>query len=195
MTGPTDWDARYRSGDHPWNHGEASPGLEDFLRETPPQVSTVCVPGCGLGHDVRCFARHGYQATGLDISPTAVGWAREGSRDGGGEFRVGDFLEDEPGRGFELVFEHTLYCAIRPEERSRYAEAVVRWLLPGGIYLANYYLLQEEGGPPFGATREEVLDRFSPRFRLERQWEPRSWPHRKGLEWMALWRLEEPGEA
>src|SRR5690242_3179241 len=57
------WEARYQSKDMPWEKGEASPGLVDFLEAHPglPR-GKVCVPGCGTGHDVRAWANAGFQA-------------------------------------------------------------------------------------------------------------------------------------
>jgi len=46
------WEQRYLAEDMPWEKGAPSPGLVDFLaahRDLTGQ--TVCVPGCGTGHD------------------------------------------------------------------------------------------------------------------------------------------------
>ena len=46
------WEARYQSQDMPWEKGAPSPGLVDFLAAHPELPrGTVCVPGCGTGHD------------------------------------------------------------------------------------------------------------------------------------------------
>ena len=50
------------------------------------------------------------------------------------------------------------------------------------------YLIVDRDGPPFGTTREEVLERFSPHFELVADWVPRSYPNRAGLERMFWWR-------
>jgi hypothetical protein len=89
---------------------------------------------------------------------------------------------------FDWVFEHTLFCAIRPEERDQYGQAVPRWLKPNGQYLAVNYLIPDRDGPPFGTTRQELLTRFSPRFELVTEWVPRSYPNRVGLERMFWWK-------
>jgi methyl halide transferase len=166
----------------------------DFLaahRDLP--RGTVLVPGCGTGHDVRAFAAAGFEATGLDIAPSAVERARSltaaGTR---AEFRLGNFLDDPPVTPFDWVFEHTCFCAINPARRGDYVAAVARWLRPGGHYLAVNYLIPDTDGPPFGTTREELLARFSPRFELREEWVPRSYPNRTGLERMFLWRLHTP---
>ncbi len=187
----TDWEARYQTGDMPWEKGAPSPGLVDFLAAHRDLAGkTVCVPGCGTGHDVREWARAGFEVYGYDLAPSAIRLSRERTQAAGlgAEFQLGDFLRDEPPFLFDWIFEHTLFCAIDPGEREPYVKAVLRWLKPGGQYLAVNYLILDTDGPPFGTTREEVLKRFSPHFALLGEWVPRSYPNRTGLERMFWWR-------
>jgi SAM-dependent methyltransferase len=213
----TDWEARYQSGDMPWEKGAPSPGLVDFLAANP-QLSggdaivapalesgreiqatatkasllplTVCVPGCGTGHDVREWAKAGFRVYGYDLAPSAIRLSQERTQAAGlqAEFGLADFLRDEPPFLFDWIFEHTLFCAIDPGERELYVQAVLRWLKPGGQYLAVNYLIPDTDGPPFGTTREELIERFSPHFGLLFEWVPRSYPNRTGLERMLWWR-------
>ena len=124
-----------------------------------------------------------------DIAPSAIRLTTERSRSMGLSVQVqlADFLTDAPPFLFDWVFEHTLFCAIQPNQRDDYVRAVVRWLKPGGQYLAVNYLIPDEDGPPFGTTREELLQRFSPQFELLKEWVPRSYPNRTGLERMLWW--------
>lgn len=186
------WEQRYQTRDMPWEKGEPSPGLVDFLathRELPGK--TVCVPGGGTGHDACEWAKAGFRVYGYDIAPSAVDLSTGRARAAGlsAEFRLADFLRDEPPFQFDWVFEHTLFCAIQLEERELYVEAVRRWLKPGGNYLAVNYLIPDKDGPPFGTTREEILSRFSPWFRLKEDWVPRSYPNRTGLERIFWWQI------
>src|SRR3954462_7874148 len=95
----TDWEQRYQTGDTPWEKGEASPGLVDFLASHPklPRGS-VCVPGCGTGHDAREFAKAGFQTYGFDIAPSAIQLANEKTKAAGlnATFQLGDFLHENP---------------------------------------------------------------------------------------------------
>jgi len=185
------WEERYQTGDVPWDKGEASPGLVDFLAAHPElKRGTVCVPGCGTGHDVRAWANAGFEAVGYDLAPSAAQLARERTEAAGpnARFEQGDFLTDAPPFLFDWVFEHTLYCAIDPRDRADYLQAVLRWLKPGGNYLAVNYLIPDTAGPPFGTTREELLARFAPGFELQAEWMPRSYPNRTGLELMLWWK-------
>ena len=185
------WEDRYQNQDMPWEKGGPSPGLVDFLQAQPELArGTVCVPGCGTGHDVRAWASTGFQVTGLDLAPSAIRLAREATTLAGlrAEFYQTDFLRDPPKRQFDWIFEHTLFCAIQPSEREMYVQAVLNWLQPGGHYLAVNYLIPDTDGPPFGATIEELHERFLPHFALLREWVPRSYPNRTGLERMLWWR-------
>jgi methyl halide transferase len=213
------WEQRYQAQDMPWEKGAPSPGLVDFLavhpelwggdapvaasagvelrqrneksatRASQPRL-TVCVPGCGTGHDAREWARAGFEVYGYDLAPSAIRLSIERTRAAGlrAEFRLGDFLRDEPPFLFDWIFEHTLFCAIDPRERDLYVSAVLRWLKPGGQYLAVNYLIPDTDGPPFGTTREELIERFAPHFGLHSEWVPRSYPNRTGLERMMWWR-------
>lgn len=184
------WEHRYQTRDMPWEKGAPSPGLVDFLaahRDLP--RGTVCVPGCGSGHDVLEFARAGFNAFGFDIAPAAVALAETNRRAAGlaAEFQLTDFLRDEPPQKFDWLFEHTLFCAIQPSERDDYARAVPRWLKPGGYYLAVNYFDCGPDGPPWPTTRAEQLERFSAQFDLLADWTPRSYPNREGKERMFWW--------
>jgi len=187
----TDWEARYQSGDMPWEKGAPSPGLVDFLAANRNLTGeTVCVPGCGTGHDVREWAKADFSVYGYDLAPSAIRLGVERTQAAGlhADFQLGDFLHDEPPFQFDWIFEHTLFCAIDPAERELYVQAVLRWLKPGGQYLAVNYLIPDTDGPPFGTTRGELIERFSPHFSLLSDWVPRSYPNRTGLERMLWWR-------
>jgi SAM-dependent methyltransferase len=188
---PTDWEERYQTGDMPWEKGEASPGLLDFLEAHPElKRGTVLVPGCGTGHDVRAWAAAGFTVTGCDLAPSAIRLATEKTRAAGlaAKFIQADFLTATPPHLFDWIFEHTLFCAINPSQRDDYVAAIRRWLKPGGNFLAVNYFIPDTDGPPFGTDRAEQWTRFSFEFELLEDWTPRSYPNRANLERMFWWR-------
>lgn len=187
MKTPQDWENHYQTGDTPWDKGEPAPGLVDFLQSHAGQLAgRVLVPGCGTGSDARAWAAAGFDVTGLDIAPSAS--AKAMATHPGLAFKTADFLNDSPDKPFDIVFEHTLFCAVDPSQREAYVRAIHRWLRPGGTFLAIHYMLTPEpDGPPFGVTQQELWERFAPGLKFRAGWIPRSYPNRTGLELMFHW--------
>lgn len=191
----TDWESHYRSGETPWEKGAAHPALIAFLKLNPVH-GRVLVPGCGTGHDVRALAATADEVTGFDISPSAVKRARAHPTVGGERYVQGDFFALPPTqRGvFDVVFEHTCFCAIPPERREDYVSAVATALVPNGLLFAVFYLDPGldpgESGPPFGVTRAELDALFGPRFKMLREWvPPATYPGRESRETCRLLQL------
>ena len=186
------WEEQYRKGEAFWDHGAPSPGLVDFLAQETYTPGAVLVPGCGRGHDCRALAAHGFAVTGQDIAPQAVAEARALAAAEAPSiiYAVGDFLKlpAEFQGQFDWLFEHTCFSALNPDWREQYAASVAAALRRGGHYLGVFYNIQPESGPPFGTTRAELVDRFSPRFSLQLEKVPRSFPNREGKELLMLWR-------
>lgn len=167
----TDWEARYRGADTPWDKGAAHPALVQWLATYPGRMTgDVLVPGCGRGHDVRAIAtaEPSARVLGLDLAPSAVAAASRLETPCNAVFREGDLFDLPPdllGR-FDWIWEHTCFCAIDVDRRDDYVSAVTRSLRPGGHLLGVFYLdpyrgdHQPGGGPPHGCTLDELAERF-----------------------------------
>ena len=188
---PIDWNQRYRTGDTPWEKGSPAPPLIEFLANH--QVSgKVLVPGCGFGHDVRLFARHGTEPLGLDIAPIPIDSAKRQKRVGRESYLLGDLFQlDRSLRGsFDWVFEHTCFCAIDPSLRKEYVRAVDSALVKGGALLAIFFIeIEDPEGPPFPVTHEEIAQLFDPFFETTERWVPSmAYPGRENREEMRVMR-------
>ena len=53
---PTEWDARYREGNTPWDLGSHSPLVQRLANARLGTSVDILVPGCGLAHDVEALA-------------------------------------------------------------------------------------------------------------------------------------------
>jgi len=171
---PVDWEARYQSGDTPWDEGYAAPALKEFLARHP-ILGEVLVPGSGPGHDVRALATGGANVIGLDLSPTAIALARSYPRIRGEHYEQGNLftLPDSWLGRFDWVVEHTCFCAIPPASRRDYVKAISRSLKPGGHYFAIFYLNPAApSGPPHGVSLEEITTLFNADLELLDEWLP-----------------------
>ena len=178
-----DWNAAYEMGDTPWDKGEAAPPLCEFLARTEIRGS-VLVPGSGLGRDVRLLAAQGAEVLGLDIAPEAVRQAEAFSRVGSECYVSGDFLNlstELEGR-FDWVVEHTCLCALEPDLRQLYADAVHAALKPGGRFLAIFFrdVGEYEGdGPPHPISAAQIDSLFGAGFEAVERFVPmQSYPSR-----------------
>jgi len=196
----TEWEQHYQRGDTPWDKGSASPALAEMLERDGLSgwgAGPVVVPGCGTGHDVRALAgAGGLEVVGVDVAPSAVRVAEGYARVGREGYVHGDFLAAEwppTGLGATAIWEHTCFCAIGRERRGDYARAAARTLVAGGRLIGVFFLRpwdpgeDPEQGPPFGATREEIIETFEPWFELVDEWQPQAaYAGREGREWCAI---------
>ena len=160
----TDWNERYNNNDKPWDKGIGTPVLAELLSKVPQYFKPgqkALVPGCGLGHDVAMLRESGIAAIGLDISETALQMARKKYPELGDAWLADDlFKMDYTDSQYSLVWEHTCYCAIPIEMRSKYAESVCRLLEPGGYFIGVFFIDTGQPpnvGPPFSTTRAESV--------------------------------------
>ncbi len=189
----TDWEAAYRRGDTPWEKGKAHPALIDFLAENGPPTGEIFVPGCGSGHDVRVLSTPANHVVGIDLAPLAIAKAKSFPNVGNEEYLLADLfaLPGEFDSRFDVVFEHTCFCAIEPETRARYVETIARVLKPGGEIIAIFFPNpdHDEDGPPYGVSKAELEKLFGAHFCLEKEWIPRrTYPGREERELMRILR-------
>lgn len=152
------WAERYATGDTPWDLGGPHPELARRIAagELEPARTTqrrALVAGCGRGYDALALARAGWQVTAIDgVADLGPALAPQLSALSG-TFLVADALAYEPAEPFDLVFDHTFFCAIDIAQREAHGALTRRALRVGGHCVALAFPVgkpHEEGGPPFG---------------------------------------------
>ena len=159
---PLDWAGRYRAGQTPWDLGAAHPELTRRLQDgslaPPASGGRALVPGAGRGHDALALARRGWTVVALDLVETLADDLAGPLSRSGGRFVAGDALEfeDEP---FDLIWDHTFFCAIEPADRARWGQRAGELLRPGAAYAALVFPFGKpaaEGGPPHGMSGDHL---------------------------------------
>lgn len=163
-TPPTafDWSARYGERNTPWDLGAAHPELVARLSRgewLPPRPGArALVPGCGYAHDALALARAGWAVTAIDVvgtlaEPVTARLAPFGSR-----FLVEDALAHRAGETYDLLFEHTFFCALDPAQRPAWGELARANVAGGGHLVVLLFPVGKpasEGGPPHGVERAD----------------------------------------
>ncbi len=94
--------------------------------------------GCGPGRNAVFLAARGFEVDAVDLSPTAVDWAREraaGGRRVSVRFHCGDVFaltRDELTGPYDLVYDSGFYHHLPPHRRISYLQLLDRVLAPGG---------------------------------------------------------------
>ncbi len=113
---PEEYDAWYRSPRGKWA-GETEYQLLMKLLKPAPGESLLDI-GCGTGYFTRRFAESGLAVTGVDPSPTMLGFARAHAL-AGERFVLGDARAlPFPDRSFDLCISVTALCFISEQARA-----------------------------------------------------------------------------
>jgi SAM-dependent methyltransferase len=167
---PDFWQQHYEDGTTRWDLGQPSPPLVSWWHGSSWQPQRAIVLGCGRGHDARFLAAQGVEVLGIDFAPGAIAAARQQHQTPGLklEFVQQDMFQLLPdyAQQFDLVVEHTCYCAIDPSCRDDYVALAAQLLRPQGRLVAVFFTHNRGGGPPYATTPAEIRQRFSPRFQL-----------------------------
>lgn len=185
VSDPNYWNELYVSQQAGWDKGTAAPPIARLLGERLlPPGGTLAVLGAGRGHEAAAAAGAGYAVTAIDFAPEAVKAMR--SRGGFTVLQADVFSVAGP---FDAALEHTCFCAIDVKRRDEYVDAVANMLKPDGVLFGLFYAHGRPGGPPFDTNADEVRERFSRRFHIERLLVPSdSFDNRAGKELEAVMR-------
>ncbi len=170
------WNARYELGSIPWDLGRAHPELETRLALDPSlglaAVGTALVPGAGTGHDAAALAQAGWRVTAIDIAPAVEGALLRRLEADRASVVIGDSLEIENAGPFDLVFDHTFFCAIDLENRPRFGTMVDRMLTRAGSLISVVFPIgkpMSDGGPPWGFDTGDIANALGEGFVLEEE--------------------------
>lgn len=133
------WEDRYAGSERVWS-GNVNQVLSDIAATLEP--GTALDLGCGEGSDVIWLAQHGWRATGIDISPTAIQRAIDAARAAGltteqAQFITGDLAELPPG-SFDLVTASFLHSPVDLPRESILRHAAERVASGGHLLITSH---------------------------------------------------------
>jgi SAM-dependent methyltransferase len=161
------WVKRWEGGKLPWDLGDIPPSLVSFLTRNRPSPTSVLIPGCGTGYEVRAFHEAGHAVTAIDFSGPAVAHAREVLGSLGDRVIQGNFFKHDFGATtYGLVYERGFLCSLPPARWPEYAARMARLVMPGGRLVGLFLYGHEPEPPPYPMTQEVATGLLGKSFRL-----------------------------
>jgi SAM-dependent methyltransferase len=164
------WSLIYKTENTPgWDLGQAHSALQDMLPRLKLAKSRVLVLGCGAGHDAAYFAQAGHLVTAVDHSEEAMARGKKlyGHLENIQWLQADAFqLPKEMSHSYDIVFEHTCFCAIDPARRQDLVQTWMSVLAPGGFLMGVFFAMEKRAGPPFGGSEWELRQRLRKDFQF-----------------------------
>ena len=133
------WDGFYQDRDKPIPFFANRPdeNLAEYLARGLIRPGRALELGCGPGRNAVLLARQGFEVDAVDLSPTAVDWARERAAEAGVDvrFHCGDafaLTDTELTGPYDLVYDSGCFHHLPPHRRISYLRLLDRVLAPGG---------------------------------------------------------------
>ncbi|PPQ80619.1 hypothetical protein CVT25_001648 [Psilocybe cyanescens] len=174
------WETAWQKGVTPWDAGDAQPSLKEAVKSSGldlPSSGRALVPGCGSGYDLIYIAQAtGLSCLGLEIAETAIKKASqlidEAKAKNSNIFASisnQDFFTFNPSESerFDLVYDHTFFCAIPPPTRKTWGTQMAALVKPGGHLIVIVYPIfspYTPEGPPYYIRPEHYEELLAPNF-------------------------------
>jgi methyl halide transferase len=161
------WENRYNSDDFPWDAGSITTPLKEYFDQIQDKSIRILIPGCGNSYEFEYLIHNGFQNVFvLDYAPTPVQNLKNRLPE---SYHNNIILQDffEHTLTYDLIVEQTFFCALSPELRPRYIQKMHSLLSEKGKVAGLLFQFPlTEVGPPFGGSKKEYEDSFSPLFHI-----------------------------
>ncbi|MDX2362766.1 MAG: methyltransferase domain-containing protein [Crocinitomicaceae bacterium] len=156
------WTNRYAEDATGWDLGTISPPIKAYIDQLENKELKILIPGCGNGHEAEYLWQQGFSNVHLlDLSKAPLDDFQNRLPDfPSNQIHVGDFFTHEG--TYDLIFEQTMFCAIDPSLRAKYASTSAHLLRNGGKLVGVMFNTDFDGGPPYGGSKKEYEEYFQP---------------------------------
>lgn len=162
------WNERYLLNETGWDLAQVSPPLKSYIDQLTNKNLRILIPGCGNSYEAEYLLQNGFtDITIIDIAPALVNRLKSKFQSNQNiKIILGDFFTHKA--EYDLVLEQTFFCALNPELRKSYVEAMSDLLSEGGKLAGVFFNREFEiQGPPFGGTSTEYQTLFKDAFNFK----------------------------
>lgn len=130
----------------------------DFVRRSADWIARIADPtvrprlldlGCGPGIYAELFCRHGFEVTGVDLSPRSIAYAKEHAAAEGMDicYLCKNYLDMDDEASFDVAT--LIYCdfgVLSGENREALLKKAYRALKPGGLFITDVCTMKQFEG-------------------------------------------------
>jgi thiopurine S-methyltransferase len=154
------WSDRYSNNMTGWDLGVVSPPIQAYFDQVEDESIKILIPGCGNSYEAEYLWNMGFKNVHVidlakeplqNLKNRVPGFPEH-------HLHQGDFFDHDS--KYDVIVEQTMFCAIDPSLRRKYAEKVYELLRPGGKLVGLLFNKEFEGGPPYGGSKDEYLGYF-----------------------------------
>lgn len=178
-----------------WTAGTANPELVKLVYEgkIAPE-SKILEVGCGMGAESAFLAARGMNVVAMDLSEAAIENCKKLSDIYGvhvdwiaADFLTSDLFNEE----FDIITDQGCFHHMHEEERALYAQKVLKYLKPGGMFILRAFSDKMPWGlQPRRISSDDMLSTFYPDFKLEHMERILSFSTEKytrPISWFTIW--------
>jgi SAM-dependent methyltransferase len=167
-----EWDTFYKENDvekMPWYEKNLDPDLEYQINSMNITKGKFLDLGTGPGTQAIQLDKLGFEATGSDISKSAIEKAQQLSNNV--SFVVDDILNSSfPDNTFDYILDRGCFHVFEPSLRKDYLNQIKKILKNEGILFLKVMSIEEKGLPgdegPYRFSQQEILDTFEKDFEI-----------------------------
>lgn len=156
------WQDRYLENSTQWDIGYPSPAIVSYLEKLENKALKILIPGCGNAYEAKYILDSGFNdLTLIDFAAEPVTKLRTALAIYSTSVNIieGDFFELKD--QYDLIIEHTFFCALKPDKRVEYVQKMKALLRPNGKLVGLLFDREFEAGPPFGGNKKAYKKLFS----------------------------------
>lgn len=157
----------------PWDIPYPQPSIVDVAKEGWVHGRVLDV-GCGTGENALYLASLGFEVYGIDISPSAIGMAKEKARKRGyvaSRFIVADALSLQSlGITFHTIIDCGFFHSLSDQERPLYVNGLLEVVCIGGVIIilcfSDKFFDENRNWGPRHISKSDIEETFSKGFSL-----------------------------
>ena len=162
------WEQKYINNQTGWDIGHISTPIKNYIDQLQNKELRILIPGAGNSYEAEYLWNQGFKNLFiLDVAEQPLKNAKNRIKTIPDSHLIQkDFFEFND--TFDLIIEQTFFCALDPILRNNYVQKMSDLLSDKGklIGLLFDFELTDEG-PPFGGSKVEYLQYFSPFFHIQ----------------------------